>query len=67
MIDLTRITPDEANKIEVALLQLHNDVQKTIKCYDAIANDTEFSAETRKTMANNRDWWQEVYDLIYQD
>lgn len=65
MIDLTKITPDEANKIEVALLQLHNDVKKFVKSFDDLANDTSLDESTRKNMASNREWWKSVYALIY--
>jgi hypothetical protein len=65
MIDLTKITPDEARKIEVALLQLHNDVEKFIKGFDDLANDEKLDEGTKKTMAANREWWKSAYALIY--
>lgn len=65
MIDLTKITPEQANKIECALLQLHSDVENFIKCYDALSKDEEMSASTRANSKANCEWWKAVYALIY--
>lgn len=65
MIDLTKITPKQANMIEVALLQLHGDVEDFIKGYDKLSKDDGLTDGTRKAMASNREWWKAVYALIY--
>lgn len=67
MIDLTKITADEANKIEVALLQLHGDVQDFIKAFDGLARDESLTVGTRASMRSNCEWWKAVYELIYQE
>ena len=67
MIDLTKITPEQANKIECALLQLHTDVKKFIECYDELSKDEDLSAQTRATSKSNCEWWKAVYELIYEE
>lgn len=65
MIDLLKITPEQANKIECALLSLHKEVEDTIDTFNVLSEGKDLSEDIRKRMRSNRDWWQEVYDLIY--
>ena len=64
MIDLTKITPEEANKLEMALIQLTGNIEEKIKAYESISEDEEFTIETRNTMKSNAEWWREVLHLI---
>ena len=67
MIDLTKITFEQANKIEVALLQLENHFKENIKCWSELATDKAFSEQARETFSSNAKWWAEVHNLIYED
>ena len=61
MIDLTKITPEQANKIECALLQLESYVIETMQSWQQLSADREFE----KIGASNAQWWREVHELIY--
>lgn len=65
MIDLTKLTFEEANKIECALLQLEHYVKDVIESWENISQDKTFSEDFRKTATSNVEWWNEVYRLIY--
>lgn len=65
MIDLTKITAEQANRIECALLILENDVKEQIEAHHQLANTEDLPMSTRKTMASNAKWWEEVHELIY--
>lgn len=65
MIDLTKITSEQANKIECALFSLERDVKEFIKANDYLANDKDVEEKTRETLKANANWWREVYTLIY--
>lgn len=65
MIDLTNITPDQANKIECALLILESDVKNQITGNYELAKDESLTEKTRKNLKANAQWWEEVYALIY--
>ena len=65
MIDLTKITAEQANRIECALLILEHDVREQIEAHRFLANDSDLLPSTRKTMASNAKWWEEVHELIY--
>lgn len=64
MIDLTNITPAEANKLEMALLQLIPNIENKIASYERLSQDEDFSEQTRSTMSANANWWREVLKLI---
>lgn len=64
MIDLTKLTSEQANKLEMALLQLTPNIEDKIHCYDRLGEDPDFSPKTRLTMKSNADWWREVLQLI---
>ena len=65
MIDLTKITPEQANRIECALLMLETDIKDNINAHHQLANTEDLPMSTRKTMASNAKWWEEVHELIY--
>lgn len=64
MIDLTKITRDQANKIECALLMMDSHIKETIAAYEAAATYPELTEQARQTMKSNAEWWQEFYDMI---
>ena len=53
MIDLTKITLEQANKIECALLQIEDDFNDKIKAYTALSEDDTLSEKTRVTFKSN--------------
>lgn len=65
MIDLTKITPEQANRIECALLILEDNVKGQITGNEALANDESLPMSTRNTMKCNAEWWKAVHALIY--
>lgn len=65
MINLKKLTDDEANKIECALLMLSHEIEETIAAYEKAATYPELTETARKTMASNAQWWREVYELLY--
>lgn len=65
MIDLTRITPDQANRIECALLILERDVREHVEAHYQLANRDDLPASTRSHLKSDGEWWEEVYNLIY--
>lgn len=65
MIDLTKITFEQANKIECALYMMEETFIENIEVYRRLANDEGLSAKTRDTMKSNAEWWQGAHDLIY--
>ena len=66
MIDLTKITPEEANKIECALICLEKEIIAEIDALDKASTYEELPMESRKTLKNNANWWREVHTLIYK-
>ena len=67
MIDLTKITAEQANKIECALLQMEKHCIENMRSWGTLATDTNFSADARANFASNAQWWREVHELIYGD
>lgn len=65
MIDLTKITPEQANKIEMALVLLENNVVANIEATVKLGKCEELSEKTRAIMTSNAEWWDEAYALIY--
>lgn len=59
------ITPEQANKIECALLQLEYEVAGNIGHWDMYADEELLDADMRETAKSNANWWREVYALIY--
>ena len=67
MIDLTTLTPEQANKLECYLVMIEDDLKKTIDAHESIAKDLALSPKSRQTLASNAEWYKEVYQLIYQE
>ena len=67
MIDLTKITAEEANKIECALIQLEGEFKKMIDSWSKLSYDEAFSDKARKNFASNAMWWGEVYGLLFTE
>lgn len=65
MLDLTKITPEQANKIECALIMLESSVIEKIEGYELLIKDETYSASTLELMKSNMEWWREVYQLLY--
>ena len=67
MKDLTKLTPEEANKIECLLLTLEKDVKEHIEANERLSKDyPSLTEELRKTFASNCEWFKECYLLIYE-
>ena len=66
MIDLTTLTPEQANKLECFLITIEDDLKKTIEAHDTLSKDQSFLPDLRKTFASNCEWYKELYHLIYQ-
>ena len=64
MIDLTKITPEQANKIECALLMMDSHIKETISAYESAATYPELSEQARQTMKSNAEWWKDLYQLL---
>ena len=65
MIDLTRISPEQANRIECALIMLEGDVKDNIETYYKLTNRPDLEEDTILTLVENAKWWEGVYKLIY--
>lgn len=66
MIDLTTLTPEQANKLECYLITIEDDLKKTIEAHDTLSKDQSFLPDLRQTFANNCQWYKDLYHLIYQ-
>ena len=66
MIDLTKISLEEANKIECALLMLKNEIKAEIRALDKASTYEDLSLKSRETIKSNANWWREVYALIFE-
>ena len=67
MKDLMKLTSDEANKLECALLMLHDTIHEYIGLYAKMAQDMDLKEKTRAVMQSNSEWWQEVYTMLYDE
>lgn len=65
MIDLTKITPEQANKIECALVIIEDTFKEEIKFWGQLACDDGLSERARRNSKANAEWWTEVHKLIY--
>lgn len=65
MIDLTRITPEQANRIECALMMLEGAVKEQIDGNQALADDPSLPQTTRNNLMGTAQWWKELHALIY--
>lgn len=64
MIDLTKITPEQANKIECALLMMDSHIKDVIKAFEAASTYPELTEQARETMKSNAEWWKDLYQLL---
>lgn len=65
MKDLTNLTPQEANKIEMVLVMMCREFQKHIDAEIRLSKNDDLTEELRKTFADNAEWSKEAYRLIY--
>ena len=65
MINLTKITPEQANKIECALISLEQDFIDKAKAFEEASTWEDLSEKTRNTLKSNAEWWRETHALIY--
>ena len=65
MIDLTKITPEQANRIECALMMLEGAVKEQITGNQALADDPSLPQTARNNLMGTAQWWKEVHTLIY--
>ena len=66
MIDLTKITPEEANKIECALLCLEKEFIAEVEAFEKASTWEELPEKKRNIMKSNAEWWREVHALIFK-
>ena len=66
MIDLTKITPEEANKIECALTCLEKEIKEKAELFERASTWQDLSEDSRNVMKSNGEWWREVYMLIFK-
>lgn len=66
MIDLTKLTLDQANKIECFLVTCQDDIEHTIDSCDELAADQTLPENIRMTFASNAQWYRDLYHLIYE-
>ena len=66
MLDLTRITPDEANKIECALLCLEKEITDKAEVFEEASTWEDLPQKSRNVMKSNAEWWREVHALLFE-
>jgi hypothetical protein len=66
MIDLTKITPDEANKIECALLCLEKEIIGNAEAYEDASTWEDLPEKSRNVMKSNGEWWREIHALLFE-
>ena len=67
MLDLTKLTPDEVNKIEVALLCLEREIIAKAEASESASLLEGLDEETRLQIKSNGEWWREVHELIFKN
>ena len=65
MIDLTKITTDEANKIECALLCLEKEIIDKAEAFENASTWEDLPEKSRNVMRSNAEWWREVHALLF--
>ena len=66
MIDLTKITPDEANKIEFGLLMLEKEIIDKTKDFEEASNWEDLPEKSRNVIKSNGEWWREFHALLFK-
>lgn len=64
MFDVTKLTPEQASKIECALLMLTANIKDNISAYEKLAKSDFLDEKTRATSKSNAEWWAEVLAII---
>ena len=65
MLDLTKITAEEANKIECALLCLEKEILDKAQAFEDAATWEDLPEKSRTVMKSNGEWWREVHALLF--
>ena len=65
MIDLTKITLEEANKIECGLLMLEKNILDNAKAYEEASTWEDLPEKSRNVMKSNAEWWRELHTLLF--
>lgn len=65
MIDLTKLSPEQATKIEVVLMLMENDFKAFIQMNENLSQDFDLPEEGRRIFEANTTWHKEAYRLIY--
>ena len=66
MIDLTKLTMEQANKLEMYLITCEEDIVDSITTYERLSEDPEFSDSIRAKFRSNSEWYKELYQLIFE-
>ena len=66
MIDLTKITPEEANKIECGLLMLEKEIVEKAEAFENASTWEDLPKKSRNTMKSNGEWWREFHTLLFK-
>ena len=67
MKDLRKLTLEESNKVECALIMLESAFKEEIEIAERLSECTELDEKTRATFRSNAEWWREVYNLLYTE
>ena len=65
MLDLTKITSEEANKIECALLMIEKEILDKAKAFENASTWEDLPEKSRNVMKSNAEWWYNVHDLLF--
>lgn len=66
MIDLTKLTPEQANKLEMYLITCEEDLVDSINTYERLSAMTDYSESIRAKFRSNANWYRELYQLIFE-
>lgn len=67
MINLTKVTEDQANKIEMVLNMMENHIKEQEQIFLSLVDNENFTEKTCETMRSNAEWWREAYELIFNN
>lgn len=65
MIDLTKITLEEAVKIECALALLEKEIIAKAEACESASLWEDLDEESRLLFKSNGEWWREVHKLLF--
>lgn len=66
MIDLTKLTLEQANKLEMYLITCEEDIVDSINTYERLSEDTDYTESIRAKFRSNSEWYKELYQLIFE-